>query len=108
MPKEGLKFQGPDGTEIPNYSELDIDWESMEGHKCKLCIQISDVDRFLLAVTELNDAGNDVVLSKSGGEIVNVATRKRIALQRRRGVYIVKMWIPCDETQASVFPRQGA
>ena len=48
----------------------------MEGHKCKMCIQISDVDRILLAVTELNDADNDVVLSKSGGEIVNVATGK--------------------------------
>ena len=77
MSKKGLKFQGPDGTEIPNYGELDIDWESMEGHKCKMCIQISDVDRILLAVTELNDAGNDVVLSKSGGEIVNVATGKK-------------------------------
>ena len=79
----------------------------MERHKCKMCIHISDVDRILLAVAELNDAGNDVVLSKSGGEIVNVATGKRIALQRRGGVYIVNMWIRCDEKQASVFPRQG-
>jgi len=108
MSEKGFKFQGPDGTEIPNYGELDIDWESMERHKCKMCIQISDVDRILLAVTELNDAGNDVVLSRSGGEIANVATGKRIALQRRGGVYIVKMRIPCDEKQASVFPRQGA
>ena len=108
MSKKGLSFQGPDGSEIPNYGELDIDWESMEGHKCKICIQISDVDRILLAVTELHDAGNDVVLSRSGGEIVTVAIAKRIALQRRGGVYIVKMWIRCDEKQPSVFPRQGA
>ena len=107
MSKRGLKFSGPDGTEIPNYGELQVDWEPAEGHKCDVVLQMSDVDRILLAVTELNDAGNDVVLKKAGGEIVNVKSGKRIALQRRGGVYTVRMWIPCHEGEASDFPRPG-
>lgn len=108
MSKRGLKFAGPDGKEMPNYGEVDVDWISTEGHKCRMVIQMSDVDRCLLAVTELNDAGNDVVLSKHGGEIINVASGKRVALQRKGGVCVVKMWIKNnDQTTASDFPRPG-
>ena len=108
MSKRGLKFAGPDGKEIPNYGEVDVDWIATEGHKCRMVIQMSDVDRCLLAVTELNDAGNDVVLSKHGGEIIHVASGKRVALQRKGGVYVVKMWIKNnDQTTASDFPRPG-
>ena len=56
-----------------------------------MTIHISGVDRILPAVTELIDAGNDVVLRKTGGEILNVKTGKKIALQRQGGVYVVKM-----------------
>ena len=69
---------------------------------------MSDVDRCLLAVTELNDAGNDVILRKHGGEIIHVASGRRVALQRKGGVYVVKMWIKnVDGTAASDFPRPG-
>ena len=99
MSKRGLKFAGPDGKEIPNYGEVDVDWIATEGHKCRMVIQMSDVDRCLLAATELNDAGNDVVLSKHGGEIIHVASGKRVALQRKGGVYVVKMWIKNNDVK---------
>ena len=88
MSKKGLKFVGPDGGEMPNYGEIDADWLATKGHKCRMTIQMPDVDRCLLAVTELNDAGNDGILRKLGGEIANVDSGKRIALQRNGGVYV--------------------
>ena len=93
---------------MPNYGEIDVDWLATEGHKCRMTIQMSDVDSCLLAVTELNDAGSDVILRKLGGEIAHADSGKRIALQRKGGVYVVKMWIlNSDDKVASDSPRPG-
>ena len=69
-------------------------------------IQISDIDRTLLSVSELTAAGNEVNLRKDHGEIVNTKSGKVITFPRRGGVYVIQMWIKDDE--ASVFPRLGA
>ena len=69
----------------------DVDWLATEGHKCRMINQMADV-----------------ILRKLWGEIVHVESGKRIALQRKGGVYVVKMWIKNnDDRAASDFPRQG-
>ena len=105
MSRLGLPFSGPDGSEIPNLGELDALWESDEGIKCKMVLQIADVDRILLAATELADNGFDVILRKNYGLIKNLKSGKTIQLQRKGGVYIVKMWVKTDAT--APFQRQG-
>jgi len=106
MSSRGLKFNGPDGHELPNHGELDCPWESVEGHSCGTTWQLSDVGRFLFAASELTAAGNDIILRKKDGEIRNRKTGKRIHLQKKGGVYVLKMWV-ANHTLASDFPGQG-
>ena len=110
MSKLGLCFTGPAGEEIPNLGEQDAFWESDEGVKCKLCIQLSDVDRVLLAGTELADNGFEIILRKRDGLIRNIRTGKTIKLIRKGGVYIVRMWVKIPTKAPNDVPpfrRQG-
>jgi len=107
MSKKGLKFKGPDGSDIPNYGEMEVGFVTNENIFMGITIQISDIDRTLLSVSELTAAGNDVNLREDHGEIVNRKTGKVIRFPRRGGVYVLQMWMKVDE-KASDFPRQGA
>jgi hypothetical protein len=53
----------------------------------------------------LADNGFEVVLKKTGGYITNLKTKKTIRLQRKGGVYILRMWIRTDGSPP--FRRQG-
>ena len=105
MSRLGLSFSGPDGSEIPNFGELDAFWESEEGFKCRMVMQISDVDRILLACTELADNGFDTTFRKNDGLITNLRNQKSMKLIRKNGVYILRMWIKVDGT--APFQGQG-
>jgi hypothetical protein len=107
MSRKGLKFKGPDGSDIPNYGEIDVGFVTNENIFMGITIQISDIDRTLLSVSELTAAGNDVNLREDHGEIVNRKTGKVVHFPRRGGVYVLQMWMKVDE-KASDFPRQGA
>jgi hypothetical protein len=94
MSKAGRKYRGPDGTRIPNEGQQQVQFTSDEGHRCGMTWQIADVERPLIAVSHLSAAGNNVIFTKTGGEIVNNATGKKIKIQKKGGVYVLRMWVP--------------
>jgi len=115
MSKNGRKYAGPDGSRIPNLGEVDAIFDVDEGYRCGMKVQVAEVQRPLIAVTHLTAAGNRVVLSEDGGEVVHVKTGKRVKIHRRGGVYTLRMWIPAAPgagnagggVTASGFPRPG-
>jgi hypothetical protein len=114
MSKGGKKYRGPDGSRIPNLGQMDVAFESEEGHRCGLTWQIADVERPLVAVSHLSAAGNRVILEKDGGEVVHEETGRKIKLQKKGGVYVMKLWVAprkktseSDSKEASGFPRLG-
>ena len=72
--------------------------------------QITDVERPLIAVSHLSAAGNRVIFTKTGGEIVNISSGKKINIQRKGGVYVLRMWVPGPTTpgKTSLFARQAS
>ena len=110
MSKAGRKYRGPDGTRIPNEGQQEVQFTSDEGHKCGMTWQIADVERPLIAVSHLSAAGNKVIFTKAGGEIVNIASGKKIKIQRKGGVYVLRMWVPGPTTpsKASTFARPAS
>ena len=110
MSKAGRKYRGPDGTRIPNEGQQEVQFTSDEGHRCGMTWQIAHVERPLIAVSHLSAAGNKVIFSKTGGEIVNGATGKKIKIQRKGGVYVLRMWVPGATTtsKASTFTRPAS
>ena len=113
MSKKGKKYCGPDGARIENYGQMNVGFTSDEGAKCGLRWQIADVERPLIAVSYLTAGGNEVIFEKDGGRVVHKETGRSIKIQRKGGVYVMRMWVPPRrETSqgggrgASDFPRQ--
>jgi hypothetical protein len=104
MSKAGRKYRGPDGTRIPNEGQQEVQFTSDEGHRCGMTWQIADVERPLIAVSHLSAAGNKVIFTKGGGEIVNIASGRKIKIQRKGGVYVLRMWVPGPTTPSRATP----
>ncbi len=86
---------------------MDVPFTTLEGHKCKIPFQVAEVEQPLLSVAHLTSAGNVVQLGDTAGSVVSLSTGRTIALQRRGGVYIMKMFV-ADAPAPLPFRRQGA
>ncbi len=105
--RAGRGYRAANGTAIKNLGQVDVPFATAEGHKCKIPFQVAEVEQPLLSVAHLTTAGNLVELGHAAGLVKNIATGRTIALERRGGVYILKMFIP-DPAAALPFRRQGA
>jgi hypothetical protein len=86
---------------------VQVPFGTAEGHKCQIPFQVAEVEQPLLSVAHLTAAGNRVELGHTDGRIVSLSTGRSIALERRGGVYILKMYI-ADGAAQLPFRRQGA
>ena len=103
----GRGYRAANGTAIKNLGQVDVPFATAEGHRCKMALQVAEVEQPLLSVSQLTSAGNFVQLGDSDGKVVNLITGRSIGLERRGGVYIMKMFIP-DAAAPLPFGRQGA
>ncbi len=81
---------------------MEVPGTTAEGHKCKIPFQVAPVEQPLLSVAHLTEAGNRVSLGDKDGEVLNLATGRRIALERRGRVYIITMFHPDDAAKPAV------
>ena len=62
--------------------------------RCQMTFQVASVTKPLLAVDSLTRNGMEVVFTKSGGTIVDKASKKTIQFHRRGGVYVLEILVP--------------
>ena len=105
--RAGRGYRAANGTSIKNLGQIDVPFATAEGHRCKMALQVAEVEQPLLSVSQLTSAGNFVQLGDSDGKVVNLITGRSIGLERRGGVYIMRMFIP-DAAAPLPFGRQGA
>jgi hypothetical protein len=105
--RAGRGYRAANGTSIKNMGEIDVPFATAEGHRCRIPFQVAGVEQPLLSVSHLTSAGNMVQLRDTDGTVVNIKTGRSIALERRGGIYIMKMWVP-DAATPPPFGRQGA
>jgi len=105
--RAGRGYRAANGTGIKNLGQVKVPFGTAEGHKCLIPFQVAEVEQPLLSVAHLAAAGNRVELGHTDGRVVNLHTGREIALERRGGVYILKMFIP-DAAVQLPFRRQGA
>ncbi len=103
----GRGYRAANGTGIKNLGQIAVRFATAEGDKCSIPFQVAEVDQPLLSVAHLTAAGNRVELGHADGRIVNVTSGRSIALERRGGVYIMKMFL-ADTVSPAPFRRQGA
>jgi hypothetical protein len=105
--RTGRGYRAANGTGIKNLGQVDVPFATVEGHRCKIPFQVAEVEQPLLSVAHLTSAGNMVQLGDTDGTVVNLRTGRSIALERRGGVYILRMFI-ADVAAPLPFHRQGA
>ena len=105
--RAGRGYRAANGTGIKNLGQVAVKFCTAEGDRCSIPFQVAEVDQPLLSVAHLTQAGNRVELGHAGGRVVNVATGRTIALERRGGVYIMRMYL-ADGAAPAPFRRQGA
>ena len=105
--RAGRGYRAANGTGIKNLGQVQVPFGTAEGHKCQIPFQVAEVEQPLLSVAHLTAAGNRVELGHTDGRVVNLSTGRTIALERRGGVYILKMFMP-DGAAPMPFRRQGA
>ncbi len=105
--RAGRGYRAANGTAIKNLGVVGVAFATAEGHRCNIPFQVAEVEQPLLSVAHLTTAGNRVELGLTEGRIVNLTTGRSIALERRGGVYILRMFI-ADGAEQLPFQRQGA
>ena len=79
--------------------------QTEEGHICNLNMQITAVNKALLSVSKICDAGHDVIFTNNGGKIVHCETGQETQFRRVDGVYRLRMKILGEPSTG--FTRQG-
>ena len=61
MPRVGRRYKAAHETMIPNKGGQSVAFETPDGHRCGLKIQIAEVEEPLNSVSQLTAAGNEVL-----------------------------------------------
>ena len=99
----GREYACADDGRIFNVGEKKVPSLTDEGSKLNVKWQVTQVNKPLLAVSKLADAGFDCSFNQSGGYICNRKTGTRIKMHRERGLYFINMWVP----KAKAAPSDG-
>ena len=94
MSRAGLAYRSANGLPIRNLGQQTVAFRDDQQRRSGMHFQVAEVDRPLISVARLVDAGNRVVFEPSGGSITHVATGRSVQLLRDGNVYALDMHIP--------------
>ena len=91
--RRGVQYEVANGERIDNLGEKRFTCVGEEGYECNMKAQVCDVNKALLSVRRLTQAGNKVVFDPKGGYIENMETGERMNMQEKGGMYVLKLWV---------------
>ena len=80
--------------------ERTVGFSTNEGQQKKIKFQVADINKILISVDKLVDAGNAVHLDRKAPRIVT-PNGDNIPLRRKDGVFVLDMWIRRAKEQSS-------
>jgi hypothetical protein len=92
-PNAGVEYICADGGRISNVGEKAVRSVTDNGVPLNVTFQVTAVDRPLLAVSKLTEAGHQVWFGKDLGTITHGRTGKVTSFKKRNGVYVLDMWV---------------
>ena len=101
-------YRPANGAAIKTRGQVTFKLATAAGDRCSIPFQVAEVEQPLLSVAHLTSAGNRVELGHASGRVVNLTTGRAIALERRGGVYIMRMYVQGLAPAPAPFRRQGA
>ena len=87
---------GAGGDGIPKLGEMKIPFVTDEGKRVRMRIKAGDVNKTLISVSRLQEAGFDTNLTKHP-HLRNTKTGEKINLIKKGGMFILTMWMKIGE-----------
>ena len=95
----GIQYEVANGVRIPNLGEKRFVATSGEGVKRQIVAQVCEVNKGLLSVRRMVQAGNTVVFTRNGGYIEDDGTGGgRMHMEEKNGMYMLKLWTRSEKT----------
>ena len=91
--KRGVQYEVASGDLIPNLGEKRFVGVCENGETRNMTAQVCEVNKALLSVKRMVQAGNRVVFEPSGGHIEDIHSGERIHMKECGGMYMLKMWV---------------
>ena len=91
--RRGVQYEVASGTLIPNLGEKRFVAVGEGGEVRKMRAQVCSVNKALLSVKRMIQAGNRVVFDQEGSYVETVGTGERMYLREENGMYMLKMWV---------------
>ena len=90
--RRGVKYEVANGVRIPNEGEKKFSATTGEGITRGITAQVCNVNKPLLSVSRMVNAGNKVVFDADGSYIEDKVTAERMWLEYKGGMYMLRVW----------------
>ena len=97
MSRKGQSFVSADAGRIENQGQQSLHVTTNEGREVMTRVQIGDVLRPLMSVSQMCDKGNCVIFTAEGGSVLNLYDRQWIDFERVRDTYMMDWWLTSDD-----------
>ena len=91
--KRGVRYEVASGDLIPNLGEKCFTAVGEEGQARSIKAQVCEVNKALLSVHRMVQAGNTVVFTKHGSYVEDDETGEKMYMREQGGMYMIKMWV---------------
>ena len=91
--RRGVQYEVASGVRIPNLGGKTFKGHTEEGIQRNLKAQVCEVNKALLSVNKMVQAGNRVVFDNIGSYIEDKFTHEKIWLEGKGGMYMLRMWV---------------
>jgi hypothetical protein len=90
--RRGVQYEVANGVRIPNLGEKKFKGDTSEGMARSFTAQVCEVNKALLRMRKVVQAGNKVVFDSDGCFIEDKSAGKRMWLEEGNGMYMLRMW----------------
>ena len=90
--RRGVEYEVANGARIPNLGEKKFTGYTEQGSSRRITAQVCSVNKGLLSVRNVGQAGNRVVFDAAGSYIEDKSTGEAMILIERQGKYVLKVW----------------
>ena len=109
MSRAGLTYRSASGEPISNLGQTTVRFSNGEHRRCHVPFQLANVERPLVSVARLVDAGNRVYFGPTGGYIAHLATGRKLPRVREGNSYVLDMEVEEElELHGANAPNHGA
>ena len=91
--RKGVEYEVASGQTIPNLGEKQFVAVGEEGCMRKMKAQVCDVNKPLLSVNRMVQAGNRVVFENGNNYVEDLSSGERMYLTEKGGMYMLKLWV---------------